>query len=320
MLPLRKILCPIDFSDFSRHAMNQAGELAAQFDAELCLLHVTQPIQPISGLSPFPQSVTYDAPALEKSVREGADEQLRELIERHPLPNVRVRPLVQHGYAADEIVSVAAQEDAGLIVLATHGLTGWRQALFGSVTERVLRLASCPVLIARAEEPGGASLLPLRKLVCSTDFSEPSYAALDVASEWAAYFNAELCVVHVVEPQEQPGFVLEKWQIEEAMQSEAVQQLNQVVEERLPQAAGLRPVVGVGRAADEIAAIAEEGEADLIVIATQGAGGWRAFLSGTAVERLLFGSVTTSVMKLVSCPILTVRMAAHGPKNSVEQQ
>jgi nucleotide-binding universal stress UspA family protein len=149
---------------------------------------------------------------------------------------------------------------------------------------------------------------PPRKILCSTDFSEPSYAALKVAGEWATHFGAELCLIHVVEPIETPGMLLSSEHIEEAMQAEAVQRLHTVLREHLPQLAAARPIVRKGSAADEIAVTAEQENADLIVIATHGSSGWRAVVSGTVVERILFGSVTTNVLRLTSCPVLTVRL------------
>jgi len=309
MLPLQRILCPTDFSDFSYGAIEKGAELARHFGAELCVLHVTQPIQPIHGISPYPEYIALDAPAYEQAVREGAERELGELIERHHLKDIRVRSVVKHGSPADEIVSAADEEKADLIILPTHGLTGWRSHIFGSVAEKVLRLAHCPVLINRVQAAEAVELAaPPHKILCSTDFSEPSFAALQVAGEWATHFGAELCLIHVVEPMETPGLILSREEIEEAMQAEAVQQLHTILRERLPQLAAARPMVRRGSAADEIAAAAEQENADLIVIATHGSGALRTIVSGTAVERILFGSVTTNVLRLTSCPILTVRL------------
>jgi len=314
MLPLKRILCPTDFSDFSYEAIEKGAELARQFEAELCVLHVTPTLQNTPGLTPFPEFAGIDPSQYETATREGAEREMGELIERHRLKGIRVRALVRRGSPADEIVSVADEEKADLIILATHGLTGWRSHIFGSVAEKVLRVARCPVLVKRVQTTEAANTrfmdltTPPRKILCSTDFSEPSFAALQVAGEWAAHFGAELCLIHVVEPLESPGLIMSREQIEEAMQAEAVQQLHAVLRERLPQLAAARPMVRKGSAADEIAAAAEQEDIDLIVIATHGSSGWRTIVSGTAVERILFGSVTTNVVRLTRCPILTVRL------------
>lgn len=151
-------------------------------------------------------------------------------------------------------------------------------------------------------------MLPLRKILCSTDFSEPSFEALKVAGEWATHFGAELCLIYVVEPMESPGFVLSMDEIEESMQADAVQQLQAVLNKRLPQLPSARPIVRIGSAADQISQAVADEKADLLVIATHGASGWRDIVSGTNVEHLLFGSVATNVLSLTFCPVLTVRL------------
>lgn len=313
MLPLKRILCPTDFSDFSHGAIDKGAELARQFGAELCLVHVTQLIHPIHGMSPYAGHYGLDAPEYEQAVREGTEREMDKIVAQHHLSDIRVRYVIRRGSAADEIVSAADEEKADLIILPTHGLTGWRSHIFGSVAEKVLRLAHCPVLVKRIQAAGQAAdagelaTLP-RKILCSTDFSEPSLLALQVAGEWAAHFGAELCLIHVVAPMGSPGLILSREEIEGSMQSDAVQQLRYVLHERLPQIASARAIVKMGSAADEIAATAIKENVDLIVIATHGASGWRAILSGTPIEHLLFGSVTTNVVRLTTCPILTVRL------------
>ena len=313
MLPLKRILCPTDFSDFSYGAIEKGAGLARQFGAELCLVHVTQLIQPIQGMSPYVGHDGFAAPEYQQAVREGAERELDKIVAQHHLSGIRVRYVIRRGSAAEEIVSAADEEKADFIILPTHGLTGWRSHIFGSVAEKVLRLARCPVLVKRihaAEQTADdAELATLpRKILCSTDFSEPSFAALQVAGEWATYFGAALCLVHVVAPMGSPGLILSREEIEESMKSDAVQKLRHVLHEHLPQHTSARAIVKMGSAADEIADTAVKENADLIVIATHGASGWRAILSGTPMEHLLFGSVTTNVVRLTTCPILTVRL------------
>lgn len=313
MLPLKRIICPTDFSDFSYEAIEKGAELARHFGAELCLVHVTQLIHPIQGMSPYAGHAGFDTPEYEQVVCEGAERELGEVMARHHLNDVRVRYVVRRGSPADEIVAAADEEKADLIILPTHGLTGWRSHIFGSVAEKVMRLARCPVLLKRARDAEQTmdavelATMP-RRILCSTDWSEPSFAALQVAGEWATHFGAELCLIHVVEPMGSPGLILSREEIEESMQSDALQHLQQVLHEQLPQVASARAIVRIGSAADEIAAAAIDENADLVVIATHGASGWHAVLSGTRIEHLLFGSVATNVVRLTTCPVLTVRL------------
>jgi len=146
MLTFKYILCPTDFSKPSSEGLKYAIELAAQFRAELILLHVVPVVPP---LPPDPNFV-FEVPEYERALHEDAERKLRELAEEWVPKEVRVRTLIGHGDAGGEIVRIAEDERADLIVIATHGLTGWRRLVFGSVAERVVRTADCPVLTIRA--------------------------------------------------------------------------------------------------------------------------------------------------------------------------
>ena len=153
MLPFEKILCPIDFSEASYETLQNAVELALHFKAELCLVHITPTP---SGIPPDPLYV-FKGPEAYKQEQESADEnELQKVIEQHVPKDIAVRAVVKEGDAADEIVRVAESEGADLIVIATHGLSGWRHMVFGSVAEKVVRQAPCALLVRRVEpQPTG---------------------------------------------------------------------------------------------------------------------------------------------------------------------
>jgi nucleotide-binding universal stress UspA family protein len=147
MLPVEKILCPVDFSGPSSEALSAAKELAQHFSAELTLFHAVE----ITPVLPPPQvgsaTATIDYPAYQKAVTGNAERLLTRLREEHPVSNVMVRQQIVQGRPADEIIKYADQEAIDLIVMATHGQSGWRRLLFGSVAEKVLRMSRCPVLV-----------------------------------------------------------------------------------------------------------------------------------------------------------------------------
>ena len=151
MLPLQKILCPTDFSEFSHLALDKAGELAALFDAELIVAHVVEPILPTSGLSPD-EYMAFNPAEYEKEAREAANTGLAEIIARPQFDTVRAWPLVESGHSAETIVKMAREEKVDLLVISTHGHTGWRQWLFGSIAEKVLRTSPCPVMVVRSNQ------------------------------------------------------------------------------------------------------------------------------------------------------------------------
>jgi universal stress protein A len=153
MLPFKKILCPTDFSEPSFEALKAAQELALHFSAELILVHVVAPVPRVSVTeAPEVHGNPHDlnVPLHMEKLEEEAQDRLRKLADQRLSKDVRVQQIVVHGRAADEIVKVAGEEKVDLIVLATHGESGWSQFFFGSVTERVVRTAGHPVLVIRA--------------------------------------------------------------------------------------------------------------------------------------------------------------------------
>ena len=149
MLPFHTILCPLDFSESSFKALGAAIEVAAQFRAELVLAHVIPAAVP--GVPVDPTFAFAGSEGYEKAVTLNAEEQLTSAAQRIP-SELRSRKLVVNDDAADEIARVATMENADLIVIATHGLTGWRHLVFGSVAEKIIRLADRPVLVVPAHK------------------------------------------------------------------------------------------------------------------------------------------------------------------------
>jgi nucleotide-binding universal stress UspA family protein len=270
-LNVSRILCPTDYSDLSYEALRVASYLAEQTQAELCILHVVTPEQEHGE---------------ETHASSHAASQANMVIPRS---------LTRAGRPGDEIVAAAREEDADLIVMGTHGLTGWRHLVLGSVAEAVVRTAPCPVLTVRQVRD---EVKPPRKILCSTDFSEPSFVALKAAAKIAQAFDAELIVAHAVEPfGGYTGLVLEAPLVEEFHEDEVEAQLADAIKTHLPAGAKARPRVEWGSPVEGILAAAEHESADLIVIATHGVTGWRHWF---------IGSVAEAVVQRARCPVLTI--------------
>ncbi|HYM00701.1 MAG TPA: universal stress protein [Blastocatellia bacterium] len=153
MLPISKILCPTDFSEPSFGALDAAVELAGHFKSRLYLVHVVAEVPRPGWATPFypaPETYAMELQDYEQAMRRNAERKLHEVAERHRVNPVIVDTAIGQGDAATEIVRIADTERVDLIVIATHGLTGWRHLVYGSVTEKVLRLAHCPVLTIRS--------------------------------------------------------------------------------------------------------------------------------------------------------------------------
>jgi nucleotide-binding universal stress UspA family protein len=148
MLQITRILCPTDFSEASYAALETACEMGVHFGASLRLLHVV-PFSP-----PFPTDLMVVAVAsAAESDQERMDfaaQRLKEIMATRVPAELPVEADVKMGMADHEIVSAAEDTGSDLIVISTHGLTGWRHLAFGSVAESIVRRAHCPVLTIRA--------------------------------------------------------------------------------------------------------------------------------------------------------------------------
>jgi len=145
MTTYKKILCTTDFSEASYAALPTAAILAEQCGAQLLLVHVI----------PFPAPNNHGLSTEEECERVAtteAESVLRRIGDERLTGCGRAHSFVRIGDPVTEIISVAQQEQVDMIVIATHGYSGWRHVIFGSVTESVLRLAPCPVLTVRSPD------------------------------------------------------------------------------------------------------------------------------------------------------------------------
>ncbi len=149
MLPFKRILCPTDFSEPAAAGIKAAVEMAVRFSAELILMHVVGAIPALDS----PEGISsFDVAAYQRELTDSAERYMKER-QAEISENVPTRTLVTHGEAGHEIVRVAGEEGVDLIVMATHGATGWRHRIFGTVTEKVVRTAHCSVLTTYSKPP-----------------------------------------------------------------------------------------------------------------------------------------------------------------------
>jgi nucleotide-binding universal stress UspA family protein len=150
VLPVRRLVGATDFSIAGFPAVVTAGELAVHFKAELLLVHVLPP-PPMSPMVPPERMVTLPSTAEVERYERDSERDSRRDLERlvaEKLPTgLACQAVVLVGAAAEAILNFADQESADLIVIATHGRTGWRRLAFGSVAEKVIRTATRPVLV-----------------------------------------------------------------------------------------------------------------------------------------------------------------------------
>lgn len=297
---IARILCPVDFSDPSVHAVEQAIVFAAWYKARVTALHVYTPMfVPVPMLPPPADRVP--EPELSR-VRE----QLERCVRHAKTVGVSADVLVSAGHPAREILESAARIGADLIVMGTHGASGFEHLVLGSVTERVLRKATCPVLTV-PPRARATSRLPFERVMCGVDFSEWSLAALDLASSIAQESGAGLLMVHVVEwpwPEPPPP----RFEELPAERAAALREYRRDVEKsaaaRLealvpgPVADRCTTMVVNGKSYVEILRVAAAERADLLVLGVHGR---------NALDVALFGSTTNQVVRRATCPVLTLR-------------
>ncbi|GIW56698.1 MAG: universal stress protein [Nitrospiraceae bacterium] len=146
-MQLKKVLVPVDFSKDSLRAAEYARNFAAPFAAQLLLLHVIEPIYYASPADMYAASP--NLALLIEEQRKAAEAQLERLAKKLSQGGTKVRTLIKSGSPAPVIADTAKRAKADMIIMATHGRTGLAHVLLGSVAERVVRLAPCPVLVVR---------------------------------------------------------------------------------------------------------------------------------------------------------------------------
>ncbi len=143
------ILSPIDFSDHSQEALKSAAELAKMFGSEMLLVHAV----PVIPRLPASTSIFKEG-EYETALHKDAAERLQKMVQELATKGIRARGEVGDANEPGmEILRIAEHNHADLIVIATHGMTGWHPLVFGSVAEKVVRLATCPVLVLRVARP-----------------------------------------------------------------------------------------------------------------------------------------------------------------------
>ena len=294
-MAIRTILCPVDFSDASQHAVEHAIAIARWYGATIQALHVyPPPFAPVPGIPPPEDRVP-------QSEVERVETEVEALFADWD-PR-RLEAIVDVGRAASTILDRARGCD--LIVMGTHGAGGFERLMLGSVTEKVLRRASCPVLTVPPHAVA-TSTLPFRQLLCAIDFSDSSLAGLDMAASLAREAGAALTLQHVIEwpwHEPPPPSLTDLPRAQASALDEFRRYLTTMACNRLKDLA--QDVDGTalwrvahGKPYTELLRTAAELRADLIVIGVHGR---------NAADMMLFGSTTNQVVRRASCPVLTIR-------------
>jgi nucleotide-binding universal stress UspA family protein len=297
MVRIDRILCPIDFSEFSRDALRHGLALAQWYSAQLTLFHVYQISQPLQ-MEGYPGDVPV---YVEVDPDKVADEVRRFCAPLLGPSGQSAEIVVKPGDAAKEIRKEAERVPFDLLILGTHGRTGFDRLFLGSVTEKVLRSTRVPVLTLPppVREPGA----PLYKtILCPVEFSEPSIRALEFALSFAKEADARLILLHAIEDILGDAAVHTLGHVSVAeyyhqIEEDALERLRAVVPDEARVWSHPEERVVRGRAHQEILKVVAAEQVDLVVMGVQGKG---------VVSRLMFGSTTHRVIREAGCPVLTL--------------
>jgi nucleotide-binding universal stress UspA family protein len=303
-MTLTRLLCPIDFSEASTDALEQAAALARRSGARLYALAV------LPSISPFVEQMVAEATAVEG----GAADDLRRWREQ---AEAQCRPIAASGldvtlevveaHPAEAILDRVNRLGIDLVVMGTHGASGFRRLVLGSVTEKVLRRATCPVLTVppRARDTHASTF---SRVLAAVDFSPCSFKAVDAAAAMARESGGMLTLLHVLEwpwhdeatsaPEGVPpaqAAALQEYR--RYLEQGAVDRLKAVAD-GLPAGTRATTAVRFGKAWVETLAAAEDARADLLVLGVIGR---------SAVSLGFFGSTANHVVRAATCPVLTIR-------------
>lgn len=290
---IKNILCPIDRSPSSLQAFDRAIAIARWQGARLHLLQVIESVSSLAG------SVGAKHVSALNEARAAFERDLRQMLVSRRASDLKVEIVMREGNVVREILAQAGESRADFLVIGSHGRGGVQRLVLGSVAEKVLRQATCPVLtIRRGVSRVRRNRSPYKTILCPTDLSAAGNNAVGYAKRLARAADAKLIVMSAVE-----------WPLGAAATSGPVANLQEELEadtrkaldRLLPRPGADRPVakaiVALGKPSAAIIKLARARSADLIVMGVSGRG---------ALDVALLGSTTHHVIRHGEWPVLTV--------------
>jgi nucleotide-binding universal stress UspA family protein len=289
MIKLANILCPVDFFPASERAFDYAVALAANYDADLHLLHV------VSAIVPSTYEFQLNTAEILQQLKGGAEERLRALAGTAQDRGVRVHSDTRTGDIDETLEQAVEDSGADIVIMGTHGRRGFERWFLGSVTERMLR--RCPVPILALSHTGSAIRIPpnVGKVLVTTDFSEGTNLAMEFAFAIAQEAPAEVTLLHIMQQPPESADPLE------GIRKLLEEHLDSMVPPGVADWCQVDSRVEIGTPYQRILAIAEETKTDLIVMNIHGIGLWERAVMGATAERVLRGA---------ECPVLAIPLAA----------
>ena len=290
-----KILVPLDFSDLSNQALSAAEEFAKLFDGHITPFHAYLPISEMEGpyMLGLGTSPIEDYEEIEDTLRDRLDEVAGEHVEEQYLD----KAIISVGNAASAIVEEG--QDYDMIVMSTHGRTGFSRFFLGSVAEKVLRTSHVPVLVIDKESKIG----PIKKILATTDFSENSHAAFPLVKDIARAADAQVELLNVMTYDTQHDEKPDEGKI--SLRNKRMEILTKEEFHNISDRLQTNVIVSADTPHETIFKHNQDNPADLVVMATVGR---------TGIEYLMMGSTTANVVRHVKTPVLSIN-----PKKKLDE-
>jgi nucleotide-binding universal stress UspA family protein len=295
-MKIKTVLFPTDFSRAANTALPHALKIAQKYGTDITILHVATPY------SDDPNAPEYQQ-LDEGKFKEYIEKSLGGISQAMESSQKVTTEVVREVTPAKGILDFIEEKGIDLTVMGTHGHSALAQFFLGSVAERVVRHAPCLVLTVAQDRKEYRNNPDYQNVLVAFDFSEHSKKAAREARDMAFQYGARLQALYVVEQEVHPAFYL-KWRESMARElpqiaEEAKESLKSTLGEEGLQDLDVHVEIGDGKAHAEISKFARASEVDLIVMGTHG-------LSG--LDRMLLGSTTERVVRIASCPVLTVKL------------
>lgn len=320
----KKIMCAVDFSDFTDMVLQYGKSLAIEFDSEICLCHVVSAAYMVSShITPY-----IDYTGIEAERVDQAKQRLNELAGKL---DIKCEIIVKTGSPAEIIAQVADRENIDLVLAATYGGSGIKRYLVGSVTDRLVKILSCPLMVLHPTDKNRKVVLDekinLKRIMVGCDFSEDSRLAFNWALSLAQEFQTQLYLAHVIRPGEhqvkfsevdylkiQEGDSIgwnrseyldlkaqtsaEFKERKERLKSRIDRQLMNMLPKESQSWCSPTTVILEGAPYAELLDYAEKQQVDLIIVGVRG---------HTLLESFLVGSTAERVISRAGCPVLAIR-------------
>jgi len=293
---METILCATDFSELSNEGVRYAIDLAKETQASLIICHIVD----MTAMVVYGDAYVNYLESQNASVV-FAEEEIARLMGGQ---SIRWQACVRTGHTADEIASLAAEKSIDLAVVATHGRAGMKRLVLGSVTERLMRILDCPIMVIRPDDAqatprrGG---LGLPRIMVGCDFSSHSMEAFRYGTSLAQEFESELHLVHVVEPMAYKDLLMSNpagaGGFYHNLNARLKEKVENMVSEEMATWCTVKTALPGGYPDVELVRYARENAIDLVAMGMRGRG---------MVESLLLGSTTDRVVRHSPCTVLSV--------------